>query len=813
MVNKKLVDIVGLSRYHENLKGVLNTKQDNIDDLSDIRSGAALGATALQEVPAEYVTEEELAAKTYATVAQVEAKQDIISDLETIREGAALGATALQEVPAEYVTEEELAAKTYATVAQVEAKQDIISDLETIREGAAAGAVAEQNAKDFATALVMDGDKVRFDAAGSASQALTDAKGYADGLNTAMDDRVKVLEAIDHEQLASDASAAAVATVLDGAPEKFDTLKEIAQWISDSESAATAADLVNRVKELEDIDHDAYIAADEALQANIDATKIGKEDVMIDQSSITRIEGIFNGYKGWTLSADQNFEFIIPNYNLIERGASFKDVVAFSGNEDYGFAPSVDVSKNYLIFSWDGSTATLAESDNEKVFNAVDIEDGERTIIGTSTFPEPIHSFFVRLNGNIELEDFDAYFVIPGGLNTKDSIEYLKNTKADKSELEDHLNGVYGYIDNLNADVYALQAADVTLQSNIDTKIGKKDIMLENGPVVGEYTFEINKDNLKTGTFECFEGFVWKAELDVLSNNSTTHLYAASNPDNPVLTIPASDQYTYHVYEQKTDGKIYAWAYHFMSGGKHEIGVYEPLSYDQYSFGIDSYDFERGETINVTTRIAGYNTKDSLEHLNNIKADKSELESNISTLRDDVDYHVNTLQANIEAKLATLQAADATLQSNIEAKQDIITDLQTIREGAALGATALQEVPAEYVTEEELAAKTYATETYVNEKVAALVDGAPETLDTLDELAAALKDNADIVDVLTQSIGLKQDTITDLETIRSGAALGATALQEVPAEYVTEDELTGKGYLTADDFTFAQDSEIDALFN
>ena len=121
-----------------------------------------------------------------------------------------------------------------------------------------------------------------YDAKGSASQALTDAKGYADGLNTAMDDRVKVLEAIDHEQLASDASAAAVATVLDGAPEKFDTLKEIAQWISDSESAATAADLVNRVKSLEDIDHDAYIAADTALETSLKGYVDGKVDGKFD---------------------------------------------------------------------------------------------------------------------------------------------------------------------------------------------------------------------------------------------------------------------------------------------------------------------------------------------------------------------------------------------------------------------------------------------------------------------------------------------------------------------------------------------------
>ena len=69
----------------------------------------------------------------------------------------------------------------------------------------------------------------------------------------------------------------------------------------------------------------------------------------------------------------------------------------------------------------------------------------------------------------------------------------------------------------------------------------------------------------------------------------------------------------------------------------------------------------------------------------------------------------------------------------------------------------------------------YATTGYVDQKVAALVDGAPEALNTLDELAAALKDNADIVDVLNQSIGTKQNTIEDLETIRNNAASGATA--------------------------------------
>jgi hypothetical protein len=50
-----------------------------------------------------------------------------------------------------------------------------------------------------------------------------------------------------------------------------------------------------------------------------------------------------------------------------------------------------------------------------------------------------------------------------------------------------------------------------------------------------------------------------------------------------------------------------------------------------------------------------------------------------------------------------------------------------------------------------------------------------------------------------QSIAIsnKQEIISDLETIRSNAAKGATALQEVPEEYVTETELEEKGYLTS----------------
>lgn len=56
---------------------------------------------------------------------------------------------------------------------------------------------------------------------------------------------------------------------------------------------------------------------------------------------------------------------------------------------------------------------------------------------------------------------------------------------------------------------------------------------------------------------------------------------------------------------------------------------------------------------------------------------------------------------------------------------------------------------------------------YADDKVAALVNGAPEALDTLDELAAALKDNKDIVSVLEESIG-KKLAIADFNSFKSG---------------------------------------------
>ena len=118
-----------------------------------------------------------------------------------------------------------------------------------------------------------------------------------------------------------------------------------------------------------------------------------------------------------------------------------------------------------------------------------------------------------------------------------------------------------------------------------------------------------------------------------------------------------------------------------------------------------------------------------------------------------------------------------TAHQDISGKQDEITDLDAIREGASKGATALQSVPSEYITESELNAKGYLTTV-------------PSEYVTDSEL------NAKGYLTEHQDISGKQDKIEDLDAIRSGAAKGATALQSIPSEYVTDTELNNKGYAT-----------------
>ena len=166
-------------------------------------------------------------------------------------------------ISAETEARETLATTLRGEIAdEVETLEGTIASEKSARETAIAG---EKSAREaLATTL-----------RGEIETAQSDAEKVATDFNTAMNERVVKLEAIDHEKLAADASAAAVATVVGNAPEAFDTLKEIADWIQKDAANEEGFDAAARIVALEE--NKADKSALESLQTLVNNNKTAAE--------------------------------------------------------------------------------------------------------------------------------------------------------------------------------------------------------------------------------------------------------------------------------------------------------------------------------------------------------------------------------------------------------------------------------------------------------------------------------------------------------------------------------------------------------
>ena len=117
-------DISHLAEKAE-VQAELDEKQNNIEDLADIRAGAAKGATAIQE----HQDVSHLAEKT-AVEESLAKKQEVVPDLDEIRSGAKLGSTSIQDI-SHLATNEDVLSWLSEKVDKIAGKQLTTEDFTT----------------------------------------------------------------------------------------------------------------------------------------------------------------------------------------------------------------------------------------------------------------------------------------------------------------------------------------------------------------------------------------------------------------------------------------------------------------------------------------------------------------------------------------------------------------------------------------------------------------------------------------------------------------------------------------------------------
>lgn len=128
----------------------------------------------------------------------------------------------------------------------------------------------------------------------------------------------------------------------------------------------------------------------------------------------------------------------------------------------------------------------------------------------------------------------------------------------------------------------------------------------------------------------------------------------------------------------------------------------------------------------------------------------------------------------------SVYATTSAMETALAGKQDVISDLSTIRSGAAAGATALQPSALDdYSTTQEMNTALAAKQDVISD-LSAIRSGAQAGATALQPSAL---DDYSTTQEMNTALAAKQDVISDLSTIRSGAALGATAVQ--PADMNT----------------------------
>ena len=331
---KKFVDFAGLDYFWEKAKKYV----DDVDAAASLRIDGVEGKVTTLETTVGNANSG-LVQKVNALQAELDGLSGGAGSITTQIENA-LGTLDVADaaVVGQYVS------SVSETDGKITVTRAALPDYTEVYDAKGAAATAEDNAKAYA-----DGLAGNYDAAGTAA-----------GLNDAMDARVVKLEALDHNKIAADAAATAVAGVIDGAPKSFDTLKEVAAWIANNDHASDVAGLVTDVENLKKIDHDAYKAADEATLASAKAYADGLagnyETAGAAAQALTDAKSYADGLAG-------NYDAKGAAQTAEDNAKSYADRLAVNYDAKGAAATALADAKTYVDGKVDGKFDAIGSAD------------------------------------------------------------------------------------------------------------------------------------------------------------------------------------------------------------------------------------------------------------------------------------------------------------------------------------------------------------------------------------------------------------------------------------------------------------------
>ena len=239
-----------------------------------------------------------------------------------------------------------------------------------------------------------------------------------------------------------------------------------------------------------------------------------------------------------------------------------------------------------------------------------------------------------------------------------------------------------------------------------------------------------------------------------------------------ILTEDAGDQYILDLIGGETLVKSVSNQFDVSAGGE--------LSLDRAV--VDAYYDAAGSADDAETAANSYTDgrETAITNAYEAYADQAELDA-VSTANAYTDTAEGREQTNRNNAIANA-ISDLNLPNTYDAKgaaAQALSDAEDYADAKISDAngTATDKAWSAYKTSTEIGLAQQAAEDHADQAVADLVNGAPELLDTLNELAAALQDNPDVISDLQGIAAGKQDTLTPGANIDiTGATISVTGL-------------------------------------